>query len=144
MERQDDGDEPVGSLNHHDSAEEPGKSSLFLQRFLFNFWKECRNNADDGNLCARTETKRGQRMNHCICSHFSWLIRWTEAVDITHIGALIQKRSVNLQGAPMHAQCRPFPLLVLLIITWKRFYKAYINNIYFTHGKFVQFVWKAI
>ncbi|GLD66999.1 anoctamin-1 isoform X1, partial [Lates japonicus] len=28
MERQDDGDEPVGSLNHHDSAEEPGSPPL--------------------------------------------------------------------------------------------------------------------
>lgn len=28
MERQDDGDEPVGSVTQHDSAEEPGKRVL--------------------------------------------------------------------------------------------------------------------
>lgn len=40
MERQVDGDEPVGSSKQLDSAEEPGKSALFPHIFIYTFLQE--------------------------------------------------------------------------------------------------------
>ncbi len=69
MERQGDGDEPVGILKKHNSAEEPGKSALFPQRF-FSFFCQILREYDDDDLCALAEKERENKALHLFALNF--------------------------------------------------------------------------